>query len=128
MVSRGEGSDLVQIAPFDFSVSGETVLHVTDSFVVAEDKVRVEASAFPGSTVDLAALRTAIIAIKKEGEGNMADINALADQAAEALLKAIRDAAPKSQSTPGVLHLAQAYALIVSAEPGKSPQPPITSE
>lgn len=58
----------------------------------------------------------------------MADRTQLADQAAEALLKAIRDAAPKSQSTPGVLHLAQAYALIVSAEPGKSPQAPISLE
>jgi hypothetical protein len=57
----------------------------------------------------------------------MADLKELADEAAEALLKAIRDAAPKSQSTPGVLHLAQAYTLIVSAGPGKSPQPPITS-
>jgi hypothetical protein len=58
----------------------------------------------------------------------MADLTELANQAAEALLKAIRDAAPKSQSTPGVLHLAQAYALIVSAEPDTSPQAPISSE
>ncbi|MDZ4265749.1 MAG: hypothetical protein U1D00_08655 [Mycobacterium sp.] len=52
----------------------------------------------------------------------------LADQAAEALLKAIASAAPKSGSTDGVLHLAQAYALVVSAEPGKPPQPPISSD
>jgi hypothetical protein len=50
----------------------------------------------------------------------------LAHQAAEALLKAITTAAPKSQSTDGVLHLAQAYALVVAAEPGKTPQPPIS--
>ncbi len=56
---------------------------------------------------------------------NLAD---LADQAAEALLKAITSAAPKSQSTDGVLHLAQAYALVVSADPGKPPQPPISPE
>ena len=51
----------------------------------------------------------------------------LAHQAAEALLKAITAAAPKSQSTDGVLHLAQAYALVVAADPGKAPQPPISS-
>lgn len=50
----------------------------------------------------------------------------LADQAAEALLKAITSAAPKSGSTDGLLHLAQAYALVVAAEPGKVPQPPIS--
>jgi hypothetical protein len=44
VVSRGKGCDLVQVSPFDFSVGSETVLHVTDSVVVAEDKVRVEAS------------------------------------------------------------------------------------
>jgi len=43
-------------------------------------------------------------------------------------LKAIASAAPKSGSTDGVLHLAQAYALVVSAEPGKPPQPPISSD
>lgn len=58
----------------------------------------------------------------------MADHDELADQAAEALLKAITTAAPKSQSTDGVLHLAQAYALVVSAERGKTPQPPISPE
>ena len=44
VVSGGEGCDLVDVSPFDFSVASETVFHVTDSFVVAEDKVRVEAS------------------------------------------------------------------------------------
>ncbi|KMO72018.1 hypothetical protein EV589_3084 [Mycobacterium sp. BK558] len=60
----------------------------------------------------------------------MADRNELAelaDQVAAALLKAIASAAPKSQSTDGVLHLAQAYALVVSAESDKAPQPPITA-
>lgn len=52
----------------------------------------------------------------------------LADQAAEALLKAITSAAPKSQSTDGVLHLAEAYALVVSTEPGRPPQPPISPD
>lgn len=59
----------------------------------------------------------------------MADHDELADlahQAAEALLKAITSIAPKSQSTDGVLHLAQAYALVVAPEPGKTPQPPIS--
>lgn len=56
------------------------------------------------------------------------ELAALADQAAEALLKAITSAAPKSGSTAGVLHLAQAYALVVGAEPGKPPQPPISRE
>ena len=36
----------------------------------------------------------------------------LADQAAAALLKAVVSAAPKSQSTDGILHLAHAYALV----------------
>jgi hypothetical protein len=58
----------------------------------------------------------------------MADLRELAEEAAEALLEAIREAASKSQSTPGVLHLAQAYALIVAAEPGKSPQAPISPD
>lgn len=52
----------------------------------------------------------------------MDDHAELASQAAEALLKAIRDAAPKSLSTAGVLHLAQAYALVVGAEAGDLPQ------
>ena len=59
----------------------------------------------------------------------MADHDQLADlahQAAESLLKAITTAAPKSQSTDGVLHLAQAYALVVGAEPDKMPQAPIS--
>ena len=56
----------------------------------------------------------------------MANHAELADQAAEALLKAVRDAAPKSQSTAGVLHPAQAYALVVTAERGDStPQIPM---
>lgn len=56
------------------------------------------------------------------------DLAAMADEAAEALLKAITSAAPKSGSTDGVLHLAQAYALVVAAEPGKPPQPPISRD
>lgn len=56
------------------------------------------------------------------------ELAGLADQAAEALLKAITSAAPKSQSTDGVLHLAQAYALVVAAESGKPPQPPIAPD
>ena len=52
----------------------------------------------------------------------------LAEQAATALLKAIASAAPKSQSTDGVLHLAQAYALVVSAQTDKAPQPPISRD
>ena len=55
-------------------------------------------------------------------------LSELTDQAAEALLKAITAAAPKSQSTDGVLHLAQAYAMVVSAEPGNAPQPPISAK
>ena len=61
-------------------------------------------------------LESEIIGIK-EGHTNMADrdeLAGLAGQAAEALLKAITSAAPKSQSTDGVLHLAQAYALVVA--------------
>lgn len=54
------------------------------------------------------------------------ELAALADQAAAALLRAITIAAPKSQSTDGVLHLAQAYALVVGADPGRAPQPPIS--
>lgn len=53
----------------------------------------------------------------------MANHAELADQAGEALLKAVRDAAPKSQSTAGVLHLAQAYALVLAAERGDPPPP-----
>lgn len=56
------------------------------------------------------------------------ELAGLADEAAEALLKAITTAAPKSGSTNGVLHLAQAYALVVSAEPGKPPQQPISAD
>lgn len=58
----------------------------------------------------------------------MANHRELAEQAAEALLKAVRDAAPKSQSTAGVLHLAQAYALVVAADTGESAQLPIRVE
>ena len=44
------------------------------------------------------------------------ELAVLAEEAAEALLRAITTAAPKSASTDGVLHLAQAYALVVAAE------------
>ena len=56
------------------------------------------------------------------------ELAVLAEEAAEALLRAIATAAPKSASTDGVLHLAQAYALVVAAEPGKVPQPPISRD
>ena len=45
----------------------------------------------------------------------MADLKALADEAAKELLKAIRDQAPKA-SDSRLLNLAQAYSLVVSAE------------
>lgn len=56
------------------------------------------------------------------------ELTDLADQAAAALLRAVVSAAPKSQSTDGILHLAQAYALVVSAEADKAPQPPISAD
>lgn len=45
----------------------------------------------------------------------MADLKKLADEAAEALLKAIRDGARKAKY-PELLQLSQAYSLVVSAE------------
>jgi hypothetical protein len=45
----------------------------------------------------------------------MADLKALADQAAEALLTAIRDQARKATDLK-LLQLAQAYSLVVSTE------------
>lgn len=45
----------------------------------------------------------------------MADLKELADQAAEELLKAIRDHAAKAGES-SLLHLAQAYSYIVSTE------------
>ena len=45
----------------------------------------------------------------------MADLKALADDAAKELLKAIRDQARKATDSK-LLNLAQAYSLVVSAE------------
>ncbi len=45
----------------------------------------------------------------------MADLKALADEAAKEILKAIRDQAPKASDSK-LLNLAQAYSLVVSAE------------
>jgi aminoglycoside phosphotransferase family enzyme len=45
----------------------------------------------------------------------MADLKELADEVAKALLKAIRDQAPKANDSK-LLNLAQAYSLVVSAE------------
>ena len=45
----------------------------------------------------------------------MADLKKLADQAARELLKAIRDQAAKASGLK-LLHLAEAYSLVVSAE------------
>jgi hypothetical protein len=75
----------------------------------------------------------------------MADLKALADEAAKELLKAIRDQARKASDSK-LLNLAQAYSLVVSAEvtaelveedktldadegePGRSPQEPTSQE
>lgn len=58
----------------------------------------------------------------------MADNAELAQETAEALLTAIKDAAPK-EGYQGVQALAYAYALVVSAVPGQPPTtPPISAD
>jgi hypothetical protein len=55
---------------------------------------------------------------KADGSGgNVADLRELADQAAEELLKAIRDHAGKAKDAE-LLQLAQAYSMVVSTEVG----------
>lgn len=69
------------------------------------------ASPLAASSVDLAAL----LRQRAPLGGNMADLRELADQAAEELLKGIRDQARKAGDTE-LLRLAQAYSMVVSTE------------